>query len=106
MLAIDTNVVVRYLTSDHPKQAARAEALVERQDVFVATTVLLETEWVLRSAYGFEPRDRKSTRLNSSPGYISYAVFCLKTKTATSQNGSRATFSAPPSGSLTQPATP
>src|SRR5256884_2860528 len=25
-------------------------------------------------------RDRKSTRLNSSHGYISYAVFCLKTK--------------------------
>src|SRR3989449_4536440 len=24
--------------------------------------------------------DRKSTRLNSSPGYISYAVFCLKKK--------------------------
>src|SRR2546429_7352167 len=24
-------------------------------------------------------RDRKSTRLNSSHGYISYAVFCLKT---------------------------
>src|SRR2546429_10005715 len=26
-------------------------------------------------------RDRKSTRLNSSHGYISYAVFCLKKKT-------------------------
>src|SRR2546422_509344 len=26
----------------------------------------------------FQPRDRKSTRLNSSHGYISYAVFCLK----------------------------
>src|SRR2546422_9131667 len=26
--------------------------------------------------------DRKSTRLNSSHGYISYAVFCLKKKTA------------------------
>src|SRR2546422_7905784 len=25
--------------------------------------------------------DRKSTRLNSSHGYISYAVFCLKNKT-------------------------
>src|SRR2546422_8145221 len=25
-------------------------------------------------------RDRKSTRLNSSHGYISYAVFCLKEK--------------------------
>src|SRR2546429_1235546 len=27
-----------------------------------------------------EPGDRKSTRLNSSHGYISYAVFCLKKK--------------------------
>src|SRR2546422_5449665 len=27
--------------------------------------------------------DRKSTRLNSSHGYISYAVFCLKKKKAT-----------------------
>src|SRR2546422_4116827 len=27
------------------------------------------------------PQDRKSTRLNSSHGYISYAVFCLKKKT-------------------------
>src|SRR2546422_3339833 len=27
-----------------------------------------------------DPRDRKSTRLNSSHGYISYAVFCLKKK--------------------------
>src|SRR2546422_2935410 len=28
-----------------------------------------------------EKADRKSTRLNSSHGYISYAVFCLKKKT-------------------------
>src|SRR3989449_7561647 len=28
----------------------------------------------------FDPGDRKSTRLNSSHGYISYAVFCLKKK--------------------------
>src|SRR2546429_3539374 len=35
-----------------------------------------------RSQYssGRERRDRKSTRLNSSHGYISYAVFCLKKK--------------------------
>src|SRR2546422_1697660 len=34
-------------------------------------------------------RDRKSTRLNSSHGYISYAVFCLKKKKnrATTANG-------------------
>src|SRR5205809_4158775 len=30
-------------------------------------------------------RDRKSTRLNSSHGYISYAVFCLKKKTMPQQ---------------------
>src|SRR2546422_7419240 len=29
---------------------------------------------------GVAARDRKSTRLNSSHGYISYAVFCLKKK--------------------------
>src|SRR2546422_11080549 len=31
-------------------------------------------------ALGRRRRDRKSTRLNSSHGYISYAVFCLKKK--------------------------
>src|SRR3989449_9013267 len=31
------------------------------------------------------PRDRKSTRLNSSHGYISYAVFCLKKKKTQSE---------------------
>src|SRR2546422_5538606 len=30
--------------------------------------------------HGDAVRDRKSTRLNSSHGYISYAVFCLKKK--------------------------
>src|SRR2546429_3824074 len=31
-------------------------------------------------------RDRKSTRLNSSHGYISYAVFCLKKKKKSTSN--------------------
>lgn len=54
MLAIDTNVIVRFLTGDEPAQAARAKALIEGQDIFVSATVLLEAEWVLRSAYGLE----------------------------------------------------
>src|SRR5205809_4099347 len=33
-----------------------------------------------RSYQRWERGDRKSTRLNSSHGYISYAVFCLKKK--------------------------
>src|SRR5687768_17669487 len=39
---------------------------------------------VERRGRGIAPgRDRKSTRLNSSHGYISYAVFCLKKKKKT-----------------------
>src|SRR2546429_7002538 len=36
---------------------------------------------------GGAKQDRKSTRLNSSHGYISYAVFCLKKKKRTSETG-------------------
>src|SRR2546422_1617659 len=39
--------------------------------------------WPLFSGQG---RDRKSTRLNSSHGYISYAVFCLKKKKKKDKN--------------------
>jgi predicted nucleic acid-binding protein len=51
--AIDTNVIVRFLTGDDPAQAARARKLIESGGIFVSTSVLLETEWVLRSGYGF-----------------------------------------------------
>src|SRR5258708_3632133 len=53
MLAIDTNVIVRFLTRDHPQQSRKAKALIDSEHVFVCTTVLLETEWVLRSIYEF-----------------------------------------------------
>src|SRR2546422_4578156 len=48
---------------------------------------LVGRQWNRPAAQGVSPlpmihmtRDRKSTRLNSSHGYISYAVFCLKKK--------------------------
>ena len=53
MRAIDTNVVIRYLIGDDPEQAARARNTVDAGEVFVSTTVLLESEWVLRGVYGF-----------------------------------------------------
>src|SRR2546429_3145633 len=39
-------------------------------------------EWCLRAWRGFAPShwDRESTRLNSSHGYISFALLCLKKK--------------------------
>ena len=57
MLAVDTNVVVRYLANDDTAQAARAQRLLARDDVFVPLTVLLEAEWVLRGAFGIPAAD-------------------------------------------------
>jgi len=53
VLAVDTNVVVRFLTGDEPAQAERARAIFERETILLLKTVLLETEWVLRSLYRF-----------------------------------------------------
>mgnify|MGYP003701081929 CR=1 FL=1 len=54
MIAVDTNVVVRLLTEDDPKQAAAARSLFAAGPIWIAKTVLLETGWVLRSVYGFD----------------------------------------------------
>jgi predicted nucleic-acid-binding protein len=54
VIAVDTNVLVRLLTGDEPKQAAAARRLFASQPIWIAKTVLLETGWVLRSLYGFE----------------------------------------------------
>ena len=52
MIALDTNVLVRCLTLDDPSQVPAAKVLLAHRDgVFIAKTVLLELEWVLRAAY-------------------------------------------------------
>lgn len=53
MRAIDTNIIVRFLTADDEKQAKAARKAISDGDIFITTTVLLESEWVLRSGYGF-----------------------------------------------------
>ena len=57
MRAVDTDVVVRYLTNDDPAQAVRARRLLDRKEVFVSLTVLLETAWVLRGVFGLARAD-------------------------------------------------
>ena len=54
MIAPDTNVLVRLLVADDPEQSARARSMFERSDVLILKSVLLESEWVLRSRYGLE----------------------------------------------------
>src|SRR2546422_5257785 len=58
---------------------ALQEVGVERHEQAAARIVVLQREHVFRLLVELAA-DRKSTRLNSSHGYISYAVFCLKKK--------------------------
>lgn len=55
MIAIDTNVLVRFLTRDDKAQYRKVLALFAKNDIFIPATVILETEWVLRYSYGFSP---------------------------------------------------
>jgi predicted nucleic-acid-binding protein len=54
MIAVDTNIVVRIMAADDPRQAKRAVDLMEKSEIYISKTVLLETEWVLRHAYGID----------------------------------------------------
>ncbi len=51
MVAVDTNVLIRLVVADHAAQAARAAAVFRSGPGFIAKSVLLEAEWVLRYSY-------------------------------------------------------
>ena len=77
MLALDTNVLARYYVREaDASRATLAQAEAARRviegggDLFVAKTVLLELEWVLRGAYGLTRNDilRAFEHLLAQPG--------------------------------------
>ncbi|MFN3630756.1 MAG: PIN domain-containing protein [Casimicrobiaceae bacterium] len=55
MIGLDTNVLVRYIMQDDPKQSPRATELIESLDAdtpgFVALVSVVELYWVLTSCY-------------------------------------------------------
>lgn len=60
MIALDTNVLVRYLAQDDPEQSALATSLIEEQlsaqnPGYVSSVVLAELHWVLTRSYSVEP---------------------------------------------------
>ena len=58
MIALDTNVLVRYMMQDEPKQSPRAtrliEALTGEAPGFVPVVALVEVVWVLTGSYGLD----------------------------------------------------
>lgn len=65
MIALDTNVVVRFLTQDDPVQSAWAKALFahlsEAEPGFLCREVVVELVWVLERAYGLPRHDIAAT---------------------------------------------
>jgi len=62
VIALDTNVLVRYVVGDEPRQAAAARRLIEsscsvESPGVVSLVVLCELVWVLRQGYGYERSD-------------------------------------------------
>ena len=59
MIALDTNVLVRYLVCDDAEQAGVAAGFLEKLSAerlgYVSTPVVTELEWVFRKGYGLEP---------------------------------------------------
>ena len=54
MISIDTNVIARFLTRDDEQQYQKAYRIFkDAEEIFITTTVILETEWVLRFSYRF-----------------------------------------------------
>ena len=58
MTGLDTNVLVRYVMQDDPRQSPRATRLIESLTAedpgFVPVVVLLELVWVLSGSYGLD----------------------------------------------------
>jgi len=66
MIGLDTNVLVRYLAQDDPKQAAQATRLIEQELTaskpgFICLVVLAELCWVLTRLYGASPQEVRQT---------------------------------------------
>ncbi|MEA5450655.1 type II toxin-antitoxin system VapC family toxin [Leptolyngbya sp. CCNP1308] len=57
MIAVDTNIIVRLITQDDEAQHRASIELFQKPDIFIPDTVILETEWVLRFAYGFKANE-------------------------------------------------
>src|SRR3989449_8614172 len=78
------------LPLDHLGRRARGDERVESGDRAAGDGDEREWEQLSREDRALTQRgegDRKSTRLNSSHGYISYAVFCLKKKKKIDERG-------------------
>lgn len=80
MRAVDTNVLVRLITRDDPKQAASAQVFIEG-GAWVSHIVLVETVWVLKSVYALAD-ERIQAVLEVLLGHVHLSIQDPETVTA------------------------
>ena len=60
MIGLDTNIILRYLLQDDPKQSRQANQVIDRQlsdenPGFISLVTVLEIVWVLKSLFKRTP---------------------------------------------------
>lgn len=83
MIALDTNILIRLMVRDDPKQTALAERLIEStvergETCLVTDPVLCEVEWVLASNYGAA----RSEIIAAMQGLLAEEVFTFEDREA------------------------
>jgi len=61
MIGLDTNILVRFITQDHPAQTVAATKLIDSLSPeapgYLSLVVLAELIWVLQFSYGFDKQE-------------------------------------------------
>jgi predicted nucleic-acid-binding protein len=94
MIGLDTNVLVRYIMQDEPKQSPKATRLIESltndQPGFVPLVAVVELVWVLSSSYAFnrnEVAEALDLLLRSKEIVIDRAELVLQAQRRFAQGG-------------------
>ncbi len=54
MIIVDTNILIRYLLNDNEKLNKEATNIIENNDIFIPTEVIVEVSYVLNKVYNVE----------------------------------------------------
>lgn len=54
MIVVDTNIILRYLLNDNEELSSKATEIIDNNDIFIPTEVIVEASYVLRKVYNVE----------------------------------------------------
>ena len=60
MIVVDTNVILRYLLQDNEELSSKAIEIIDNNEIFIPTEVIVEVSYVLKKVYKVEKFEIKS----------------------------------------------